>query len=122
MGWEIWLLPCHLVRWLQTPLTPWRGTAQQWNAAIALALLLAFAGVVFSVWQRHGVAGVVQWYRQRAAAQRAYRHSEKGRAVARWSLVAWIGVAVVLVALFNACQNRGTPQVTRSVLPSTAMR
>lgn len=109
MGWEIWLLVPDLVRLGQTSLLPWRGTAQQWNAALLLTLVMVFAGVVFGIWQRHGVAGVVQWWRQRQDTQRAYRQSEKGHTMARWSLFFWISVVLVLVVLFDASHGHAAP-------------
>lgn len=98
---EIWLLIPHLVRALQTPLMPWRGTAQQWNAALFLFLMLVVAGILFGVWQRHGLAGVAAWWRRRREAQRAYRQTTRGRALVRASVFFWVCVALGLVLYWN---------------------
>lgn len=83
----------------------WQGTDDQWTTAFLGFVFLILLGIVFSIWQRGGVAGVLQWVKERRAAQQAYRQSDAWRRRRLPTLLFWIGVAVLLVLWFNIRQH-----------------
>jgi hypothetical protein len=111
MGWELLFGLPHLAPMVRRAFSkPWQGTSDQWTTLIVAACLLVVAGMAFSIWSRHGLAGLRKWVEARQAARRAYWESGAWRHQRISALLFWIGVALLLVVWFNTQQKSSPPR------------